>query len=85
MSVPFSDLRQKQTIFIAEGKNHKTVEAFIDDLKTHNGDPDAIKDISCDMSPAFIKGVKDNLFNAKITFDKFHIMKIINKAVGDVR
>ena len=81
----FVDLMQKQTIFIAEGKDHKTVEAFVDDFKTHNGDPDTIKDISCDMSPAFIKGVKDNLPNAKITFDKFHIMKIINKAVGDVR
>ncbi len=81
----FVDLMQKQTIFIAEGKDHKTVEAFVDDLKAHSGAPDAIKEISCDMSPAFIKGVKNNLPNAKITFDKFHIMKIINKAVGDVR
>jgi transposase len=81
----FVDLMKKQTIFIAEGKDHKTVQAFVDDLKVHNGDPDAIKDISCDMSPAFIKGVKNNLLNAKVTFDKFHIMKIINTAVGDVR
>ena len=81
----FVDLLQKQTIFISEGKDHKTVEAFVDDLKTHNGNPNAIKDVSCDMSPAFIKGVKENLPNAKITFDKFHIIKIINKAVGDVR
>jgi len=37
------------------------------------------------MSPAFIKGVTDNLPNAKITFDKFHILKIINEAVDAVR
>ena len=37
------------------------------------------------MSPAFIKGVKDNLPNAKITFDKFHILKMINEAVDAVR
>ena len=37
------------------------------------------------MSPAFIKGVTDNLPKAEITFDKFHILKIINEAVDDVR
>lgn len=37
------------------------------------------------MSPAFIKGVKENLPNAAITFDKFHILKIINEAVDEVR
>ena len=42
-------------------------------------------DVSIDMSPAFIKGVEDNLPNAAITFDKYHIMKIINTAVDDVR
>jgi transposase len=37
------------------------------------------------MSPAFIKGVKENLPEAKITFDKFHILKLINEAVDEVR
>jgi transposase len=37
------------------------------------------------MSPAFIKGIEKNLENAKITFDKFHLVKIINTAVADVR
>jgi transposase len=41
--------------------------------------------VSCDMSPAFISGVKKNLPNARITFDKFHVMKIINGAVDQVR
>ena len=37
------------------------------------------------MSPAFIKGVADNLPEAAITFDKFHAVKIINEAVDQVR
>jgi len=36
------------------------------------------------MSPAFIKGVKENLPEAEITFDKFHIIKLINEAVDKV-
>lgn len=81
----FVDLLKRQTIFIAEGKDHKTVNAFVDDVKAHNGDPDNIVDVSCDMSPAFIKGVNTYLPKAKITFDRFHIMKIINSAVNEVR
>lgn len=81
----FVDLLKKRTIFIAEGKDHKTVKAFVDDVQAHSGDPDKIVDISCDMSPAFIKGVDKYLPKAKITFDRFHIMKIINAAVNEVR
>ncbi len=81
----FVDLLKKRTIYIAPGKDSDTVESFTNDLVLHNGDPEAIKDVSCDMSPAFIKGVKKHLPEANITFDKFHIMKILNKAVDKVR
>jgi len=81
----FVDLLKRRTVFIAEGNDQKTVESFTDDLKAHRGDPQAVTDVSCDMWPAFIKGVKDHLPNAQITFDRFHIMKIINTAVDTVR
>lgn len=81
----FVDLLKKRTIFIAEGKDQETVKAFVGDLKAHNASAEQIKDVSCDMSPAFIKGVEDNLTKADITFDRFHIMKIIGVAVNAVR
>ena len=37
------------------------------------------------MSPAFIKGVAENLPKAAVTFDKFHAVKIVNDAVDQVR
>lgn len=81
----FVDMLKGKTIHVTEGKNHKTVGDFVDILESHNGDRNRIKDASCDMSPAFIKGVEKFLPEASITFDKFHIMKIINKAVDQVR
>ena len=81
----FVDLEKRKSIFIAEGKDSKTVVKFKEDFENHKGDINRIKDVSCDMSPAFIKGVKENLPNAEITFDKFHIIKIINEAVDQVR
>ncbi len=81
----FVDLLKKRTVFIAEGNDQKTVEAFAEDIKEHNGNPQAVTDVSCDMWPAFIKGIKDNFPNAEITFGRFHIIKIINTAVDTVR
>ena len=81
----FVDLHKKKTIFITAGKDSQTVADFSVDLKEHNATPEQIKEVSCDMSPAFIKGVKEELPNARITFDKFHILKIINEAVDQVR
>src|SRR5271169_6798703 len=81
----FVDLAKKRTIFVAEGKGSETMTAFAKDFKERHGDPQSITDVSIDMSPAFIKGVEENLPNAAITFDKYHIMKIINAAVDNVR
>ena len=44
-----------------------------------------IQSVSCDMSPAFINGISSEFPNAKITFDKFHVMKMMNEAVDEVR
>ncbi len=81
----FVDMDAKKTVYVAEGKDNKTVVDFVEDLKEHQGSVENITDISSDMSPAFIKGVKENLPNASITFDRFHIMQFITKAVDKVR
>jgi transposase len=81
----FVDLKKRRTIFITEGKDNTTVKRFAEDFEVHNGKVDSVKNVSCDMSPAFIKGVKEYLPKSEITFDKFHILKIINEAVNDVR
>ncbi len=79
------DLETRRTIFVTEGKDANTVARFKEDFTHHGGDVNLITDVSCDMSQAFIKGVRDNLPNAEITFDKFHILKLINEAVDKGR
>jgi transposase len=81
----FVDTAERKTLFVTEGKDHKTVAAFEEEMKQHKALPEQIRDVSCDMSPAFIKGVKEHLPKAQITFDKFHIIKILNEAVDTVR
>src|SRR5450756_2449559 len=79
----FMDLLLRRVLFAIEGRDGSTVKAFAADLVAHGGDPELITRTSSDMSNAFIAGVGDNLPNAEMTFDRFHIMKLLSEAVDD--
>lgn len=81
----FVDLAVPKVLFATEGKDASTVKRFSDDLVAHKGKPESIKEFCSDMSGAFIKGVNENFTDAQLTFDKFHIMQVINNAVDEVR
>ena len=81
----FVDLDETRVLYATDGKDASTVDRFKKDLVAHGGDPDAIEEMCCDMSPAFISGVEKHFPRAHITFDKFHVLKILNEAVDLVR
>ena len=81
----FVDLESSRVLFATEGKDALTLGRFKTDLEAHHGDPSSIREICCDMSPAFIKGVENHFPEAHLTFDKFHVLKILNEAVDEVR
>ena len=81
----FVDLEDSKVVFATEGKDAQTLNSFTEELEAHGGKAEQIEEVCCDMSPAFISGVEQALENATITFDKFHVMKIINEAVDKVR
>lgn len=72
-------------LFATEGKGMDTLGRFKELLVTKGASSDQIKEVCRDMSPAFIRGIEDYFPQAEITFDKFHVMKLVNEAVDDVR
>jgi transposase len=81
----FVDLDVPRVLFATEGKDSSTVARFAEDLAAHGGAPSSIKELCMDMSPAFIKGARESLPSASVTFDKFHITRIIGEAVDKTR
>ena len=81
----FVDSDQRRKIHVTKGKDSQTISAFSRQHQAHQGDPNQIEQVSCDMSPAFIKGVEDPLPRAAIIFDRFHVTKVINEAVDKIR
>jgi transposase len=81
----FVDLKAKRLLFATPGKEAQTFEKFAEDLQAHSGSAEAITEVSMDLSPAFQKGAAEHLPNAQVTFDRFHLMKLVNEAVDAVR
>jgi len=79
------DYHSKKLIFGEEGKDHKVLEQFAQHLEERGGKRENIRQVCCDMSKAFIKGIEDNFPQAAITFDKFHVIKAVNEAVEKIR
>ena len=80
-----ADTVGKRVLFAAPGKDKATIGRFVQDFHEHNGDPDAVRDICMDMSPAFIEAAREYLPNAELTFDRFHVMKLASDAMDAVR
>jgi len=81
----FVDLGQRRVLFATPGKDASTVAAFAADLRAHGGNPNTVTDVSADMSQAFFNGVTASLPHAAVTFDKFHVISLVNTAVEKVR
>ena len=80
-----ADMAERKVVFVTEGKDAKTVAAFAEYLVAHKGAPGQVRSVSIDMSPAFIKGGAKHLPNARITFDKFHVVAHASAAVDQMR
>lgn len=81
----FVDIDSKRVIFAVEGKDASVIQSFKEHLENKGVEATSIQECCCDMSPAFIKGIEESFPKAHITFDKFHVMKLVNEAVDKVR
>ena len=79
------DLDEKRLLFATPGRDHDTVEQFAVDLAAHGGKRTAIKHACIDMSAAYAKGITESLPKAQISYDRFHVVALANKAMDEVR
>jgi transposase len=76
------DLVSGAVVFVGDGKGADALEPFWQRLKRFKN---KIKAVAIDMSPAYIMAVTDNLAKAAIVFDHFHVIKLYNEQLSDLR
>lgn len=79
------DLSKNSVFHAVSGKDAKTITDIKDYLETKGCPKEQIKQVSIDLSPAFITGKGDNFPNAAIIFDRFHVKKLLNNEMDEVR
>nr|QNO51805.1 hypothetical protein PFGANNDM_00040 [Methanosarcinales archaeon ANME-1 ERB6] len=80
----FYDIKTAKVIHIEVGKGKDTIKKFKDTI-SKKINPEQIKYIAMDMSPAFISGASEYFPTAKIVFDKFHVICMMNDTIDDIR
>ncbi len=79
------DMDERRVIHATEGKGADTIESIKDYLETKKTPPEQISQVCIDLSPAFISGVESCFPDAQVTFDRFHVKALLNKAMDEVR
>jgi transposase len=77
----FVDLDTKKIIAIEDGKSGTTIEQ----VALQHPNSSAVSEISIDMSPAFISAATEYFPNAAITFDKWHVIKLLYKHLDNLK
>ena len=80
-----ADPVERRVVSVTEGRDAGALRRIADDLATHGCPAEQIGSVSIDMSPAFIKGCAEHLPEARITFDKFHVVWHASTAVDRMR
>ncbi len=76
----FVDLDTSQIIDIQDGRGSDVIEKFFHEHPY----PPIVKDISVDMSPAFSSGIESFFPWAKVTFDKWHVFRLLGKHLDKI-
>lgn len=80
-----ADAAQRRVLAVAEGRSSETIGTLTAELASRGCSAKQVTSVSIDMSPAFIKGCGEHLPNARITFDKFHVVWHASTAVDKMR
>jgi transposase len=79
------DLDTHRVFKVVEGKDSAAVQQLADHLGQKGSAPSEVKSVCIDMSKAFIAGVAKSFPQARVSFDRFHIVQEINRAMDTLR
>jgi transposase len=76
------DLETGAVVFVGDGKGADALKPFWKRLRPSGA---KIEAVAMDMSAAYRGAVSTHLPKAKIVFDRFHVMKLFNEKLSDLR
>ena len=76
------DLDSKRVLYVGEGRSQESLKKFWKRVKKNNV---PVQAVAMDMWPAYISSVMNNCPGMDIVFNHFHIIKMLNKKLDEIR
>ncbi len=77
-----TDLKTGRVLHAVEGKSKEDIRPFLETLARR---AKKLKAVAMDMSSAYFWAVRETLPGAKIVFDRFHVVSLMNQAIDELR
>jgi transposase len=76
------DLESGTVVFVGDHKGADALKPFWKRVKSSGA---KVQAVATDMSPPYIVAVQKNLPKARLVFDCFHLMKLLNEKLTELR
>jgi transposase len=76
------DLDTGAIVYVGQGKGADALKPFWKRLKASRA---RIRAVAADLSRAYTKAVRENLPKASLVYDRFHVVKLFNTKLSDLR
>jgi transposase len=76
------DLESGRIVWVGKGRSGETLKPFWRALRKAKA---RIEAVCCDLSAAYWKALRDNLPEAAVVFDRFHLVKLMNEKLDELR
>jgi transposase len=77
-----TDLHTGRVLHAVEGKGKEDIRPFLESLARRGKKLEAV---AMDMSSAYFWAVRETLPHAKVVFDRFHVVSLMNQAIDELR
>jgi len=81
----FCDLDASRVVDVEDGRDHTVFTGFLRFLGDHGVPHSQVTELCMDMWEPYMKGAQETLPHAEITFDRYHVMVLMNRAIDLVR
>lgn len=80
-----TDLERKKVVAASPGKDGATVGKSLEIMSKRGAQPENVKKVAMDLSPAYTYAVLEKLPQAVIIYDRFHLEQLLSKALDTIR
>lgn len=80
-----SDFDQRKVVGVGVGKDGMALQEALIDMEIRGACTEEVDVVTMDMSPAYISEVTEQMPDAAIVFDRFHLQQGLNKVVDQTR